>query len=341
PDLWHHTANPLAAVLFEGHSAVALFMVLSGFIFTYGAYGKHVVYRAFIINRLLRIYPLYIAIILLGLSVYPSRFTLSALITTILPLANIQTLQAGTFLAMAWAVAVEFQFYLLYPFLVMYLNKSVVRTVIATLAVALLFRLLGLAFWANPRELGYWHLIGRMDQFILGMGSAVLLKQIAGRTQWLRILLILSIPIAIGTLFGFHRLGGWPSAAPWKIIWPTVEGLIWSLFIIGYVGTPRFLPRWLETPLAKVGELSFSLYLLHFPIIDAIHYRVGRLPQWTGNPSMDGLLLSLVIVVPITLACSLITYRAIELPFLNLRVPYLKPIEESPLFRKEHRSRAG
>ena len=29
PDLWHHTANPLAAVLFEGHSAVALFMVLA------------------------------------------------------------------------------------------------------------------------------------------------------------------------------------------------------------------------------------------------------------------------------------------------------------------------
>ena len=50
---WLATGNPLLALLVEGHTAVALFMVLSGFIFTWGAKGRNIVYRSFIRNRLL------------------------------------------------------------------------------------------------------------------------------------------------------------------------------------------------------------------------------------------------------------------------------------------------
>ena len=71
---WLATGNPLLALLVEGHTAVALFMVLSGFIFTWGAKGRNIVYRSFIRNRLLRTYPLFIALIVLGISAMPEHF---------------------------------------------------------------------------------------------------------------------------------------------------------------------------------------------------------------------------------------------------------------------------
>ena len=52
---WPETNNPFLAVLIEGHTAVALFMVLSGFIFAYGALGREIAYLPFIRNRFLRI----------------------------------------------------------------------------------------------------------------------------------------------------------------------------------------------------------------------------------------------------------------------------------------------
>jgi peptidoglycan/LPS O-acetylase OafA/YrhL len=39
PD-WQRLSNPLMIFLYEGHTGVALFFVISGFLFTYGAAGK-------------------------------------------------------------------------------------------------------------------------------------------------------------------------------------------------------------------------------------------------------------------------------------------------------------
>ena len=59
-DHWLQPGNVLLAALAEGHTAVALFMVLSGFILTLGSLDDAVEYRPFIRNRLLRTYPLFL-----------------------------------------------------------------------------------------------------------------------------------------------------------------------------------------------------------------------------------------------------------------------------------------
>jgi uncharacterized membrane protein len=88
PD-WLFTANPLSALIIEGHTAVGLFMVLSGFIFTYGARGRDIAYWPFLKNRLLRIYPLYLFLIVVEIYALPRTFTLTGLHSSLLCLSNL------------------------------------------------------------------------------------------------------------------------------------------------------------------------------------------------------------------------------------------------------------
>jgi peptidoglycan/LPS O-acetylase OafA/YrhL len=74
--------GPLAAVVIEGHTAVGLFMGLSGFIFTFGAGDRAVRYAPFLRNRILRIYPLFLFVFLVGAGAHPHALTFRAVTQT-------------------------------------------------------------------------------------------------------------------------------------------------------------------------------------------------------------------------------------------------------------------
>jgi peptidoglycan/LPS O-acetylase OafA/YrhL len=328
---WHFSQNPLFSMILEGHTAVALFMVLSGFIFTWGAWKLSVDWGGFMINRLLRIYPLYVALIIVSLATRPGSFDLEGLISMLLPFGNVKRLEVGSMLTMSWAIAVEFQFYLLFPFLLMRLNRSPLRVVAAVLALDLLLRALGVLLGANAREIGYWHIVGRLDQFALGMGAAALLRigtdHSAERARLIaRVALAFAVPLSFGVVYWYHRHGGWPNADTWKVFWPPFEGLTWAAVIASYVGAAVWIPSLISKGLAWVGEISFSVYLLHFPIIDVFKRHSDLIPRWTGDPSRDALIATVLIVLPAIVIASAVTYTVIEKPFLERRRRYLRPM---------------
>ncbi|MGE6497379.1 acyltransferase family protein [Cupriavidus metallidurans] len=207
-DTYFVSSNPIMASIIEGHSAVALFMVLSGFIFTYGAFGRSVSYVPFLKNRFLRIYPLFLVTVFVAIASNPGKVSLDKFLFTVLPLADYSQLDAGPFVSMVWAVAVEFQFYLIFPFLLGFLNKSPLKVICGVIACALIFRLMSVALGASARDLSYWHIIGRIDQFLLGMAAAVLIKQGGLRATHYRVVLLVGVLLGVAFLFGFHRLGG-------------------------------------------------------------------------------------------------------------------------------------
>jgi peptidoglycan/LPS O-acetylase OafA/YrhL len=55
-------SNPLVNLVREGHTGLALFIVMSGFLFGVITYHKEISYSRFIINRIIRIYPAYVFI---------------------------------------------------------------------------------------------------------------------------------------------------------------------------------------------------------------------------------------------------------------------------------------
>jgi peptidoglycan/LPS O-acetylase OafA/YrhL len=297
-------------------------MVLSGFIFTRAALGRTIQYGAFVRNRLLRIYPLFV--LLLATSVYaaPAQFSAGAFLQTLLLGANLPgTLATGDFGGMFWAIAVECQFYLLFPFLLAFLTRYGWRWLAAALALCLLLRLAAVAEGASARTLSYFTLVGRLDQFLLGMALARSMREHAA--FWARAwILPAGLVVTVGALAVFNRLGGWPIESAWKILWPPIEGACWALTIGGYLAIADRLPAALSRAIAAVGAVSYSIYLLHFLVIQQLVLR-GWFWRPTGDGYVDALVTTASVATPAILALSALSYYVVERPFLSLRRPYL------------------
>ncbi|MCF6262777.1 MAG: acyltransferase [Xanthomonadales bacterium] len=319
---WPLTSNPIQAILLEGHTAVTFFMVLSGFIFTLGCYHHKISYSGFIRNRLLRTYPLFLFMLVAGIIFYPEQFNIPGLLKTIFFLGNYPgALVLGSFSAMFWAIAIEWQFYLLFPLLLWLLNRYGITVLLVLIALMILIRL-GLLIQGHDLQLlAYMTIWGRLDQFLIGMLVAVFYKtRFQPSPGWDRTLL-LSIVLLAGSLTIYNQLGGWISHGGWKFIWPTWEGLIWGLLIISYCSAARHIPGLFSKAMVSIGTISYSIYLIHYLVINELISR-----QWllhiTPAPMWNALANTILIALPITLLISAITYRWIEKPFLSRRGKY-------------------
>jgi peptidoglycan/LPS O-acetylase OafA/YrhL len=320
-DQWLSTKNPILALIIEGHTAVGLFITLSGFVLTVGVVKTTVDYKNFVINRLLRIYPLYLVCLFAAIAVSPAIVTLEKLVFTVLPLANFPNSMSGNspLTGMFWTVGVEFQLYLIFPFLLVIAKKRGLQGLSELLLTAIIFRVIALGLNGDGQYLGYWTVLGRIDQFLVGMIAAHIFST-SSRTSsafsfaaaWV---------LAVGVIFIFHRLGGWPIKAWWKILWPTIEGLAWAGVIYTAAGFRSGLRSRLRRSIQAIGRVSYSTYLLHSSVISCvINYSV--MPRLFANGHYNAFLTGIVVVLPITLLLSALTYRSVEKPFLEMRRRY-------------------
>jgi len=323
---WLKAGNPFSALLIEGHSAVALFMVLSGFIFTIGTYGKEIHYTKFIKNRLLRTYPLFILLLFVGMASFPDKFNFLSFIELVIPVkADFLNNKFSSFSAMFWTIIIEWQFYLIFPFLLTFLNQKGVKFLAGFILVFFLMRFLSLCQGGYVLGLSYFSIIGRMDQFIIGMACGVYYKKHFRPRLKLDLLFILSIIFVLSLLYTYNLQGGWPKLrASLRIIWPVLEGAGWGLFLITYLSASRYLPKFLSKIFAKIGTISYSIYLIHYVIVNSMVKRQWLIIVPDMNPVGIALLNTIIIVIPVVLLISTITYQYIEKPFLNLRVIYKK-----------------
>jgi peptidoglycan/LPS O-acetylase OafA/YrhL len=321
---WKVATNPVSALLFEGHTAVSLFMVLSGFIFTIGAYQSQVRYVEFVRNRFLRTYPLFLLMLFTGIYSYSDHFNVAALLQSLLFMGNLPgAVDAGAFSSMFWAVAVEWQFYLVFPFLMLFVNRHGVRYAFGLLLIFVALRCCAALLGANVRDLSYWTIIGRMDQFLLGMVAGVMYCRHFRAGVLFDALFVVSVVLMFTLMYAFNQAGGWPAVGYYKIVWPTVEGLMWSCFILGYISVARLLPGVVSKALIAIGTISYSMYLIHFVVVD-ICIRQQFFVLVPGADAMqNALYTALLYLLPMVLLLSTFTYHVVEKPFLQLRHAYV------------------
>ena len=108
------------SVLDEGHTGVALFMALSGYLFAKLLDGKSINYRAFLWNRALRLLPLLgVVILIVGIRKFFTGGDLRAYAYDIMKGALFPSLPHG-----GWSVTIEFHYYIIVPLFLWMLAKS-------------------------------------------------------------------------------------------------------------------------------------------------------------------------------------------------------------------------
>ena len=322
-----------SALILEGHTGVALFLVLSGFIFSAISYGKDIHYGRFVQNRLLRIMPLYGLFILLA--AFLSSAPLSKIIASLLFLPPLtQGVDFKLLTPHLWTITVEFQFYLLFPFLVGFLHRYGFKYALGLISLAIVLRLF---IWLGPKEvLGIQSvtasLLGRIDQFMIGMvcGAVYSGRSAIKRTEWLRhpLVFILAVIMALGAVYAFHRLGGYRHLGTrhWLwVLWPSLEGLAWGSVVLTYTMARWDWPGMISRGLAHLGTLSYSMYVSHWLFVHDMPFHAW-IPQLSKSMTTNAALSICLVVMPLIAAFSWLLYTVIEKPFFALRKPYLKDL---------------
>ena len=325
PANWPRASNPLSSLLIEGHTAVSLFFVLSGFVFTVGSFHKQLNFRGFYRNRLLRTYPLFLFFLFLGIAFHPDAFNVPGLLQSIFFLANSETaINGGAFTFVFWSIAVEWHFYLIFPLLLFMVQRKgwAPLAIIITLAIAM--RVVLYYQQADMRDISYWSIGGRIDQFLLGMLAGMYYRSRfeAGRTM--DVLGALATVGVLAVLFGFNQLGG-GGANNWMwIIWPDVEAASWALFVLGYLSLARHFNKGVSSALVALGTVSYSIYLVHYVVLDAFMQRDLDTIIELSDPVGTAAINIFVFIMPVVIAVSAVTYRLIERPFLRRRRTYMQ-----------------
>jgi peptidoglycan/LPS O-acetylase OafA/YrhL len=307
----------LHRILLGGGYGVFVFFGLTGYLlfwpFARHAFGEgppiDLGRHAF--NRVLRILPLYWAVVVILLVVQESGGTFDQWWRFLTFSESFSTHTIGTVDGPMWSLVVEVHFYILLPLLAYALTRTgskaraaVVLVVLAVISYVVREHAVGDGFRHEVLE---YSLPATFTYFVPGMLLALLrLHWQERRPSWLR------GPLGVGDWWLVAAvvvvLAQWHDYGNQYLI------AIATFLIIGALVLPLARGRLISLldwrPLAALGIASYSLYLWHDPI-------VARLATLSGLP--HGYVPQLLIASPIAIVVALISYRVIEAPFLALR----------------------
>ncbi|MFJ7589676.1 acyltransferase family protein [Streptomyces sp. NPDC097617] len=129
--------------------------------------------------------------------------------------------------------------------------------------------------------------------------------------------------IVCGFLVGYmynHGTALWRTWSDSWMAWSFAYVAAWAVFLGGMLLRKRRFPRWLT----MLGAISYSLYLLHNPVIHAMGWMLrgrGPIESWTGRLLLLGAFMGALVLL------SYLSYRLVELPFQNLGRRALKAVK--------------
>jgi peptidoglycan/LPS O-acetylase OafA/YrhL len=332
-------------VLGLGWAGVHVFFVLSGFLITgilLDARGGERYFRTFYTRRILRIFPLYyglLVVILVAEHVvtapdFQRRFALAGQdLWYWLFLPNILDAARADFgpvsLSVSWSLAIEEQFYLVWPLLVLLLNRRQLLGLCAALVIGgPIWRAALLALnvsWVTVYTLTPTHL----DSLAVGAFIALAVRSLRGQTWLVR----WRPPIALFSALSLLAVVAWHRSPHTGL--PAMQVVGYSAFALlsGVLLTVAIRPgrlTWLRAALEwrllrTFGKYSYALYLFHQPWAVALRVpfvALGVGPVF-GTALPTQAVFSLAVIAPM-LGLAWLSWHLYESRFLALahRVPY-------------------
>lgn len=199
-----------------------------------------------------------------------------------------------------WSIAVEEQFYLLYPLLLFAVLRFVPRRRVAVLAVFAAASL-ALCVWSSYEKpvANYYFAPGRGWELLLGALVALSPLRLANNGRAAQALATASLCAIAVAVWNYDASLKYPG------VYALVPCVAAAVLLLTGRSRPTFVHRFLALrPLVFTGLISYSLYLLHWPILSLYQYYEIREP---------GALASGLLIVAIYLA-AVASWRAIEQP---------------------------
>ncbi|MCK4227036.1 acyltransferase family protein [Enterobacter pseudoroggenkampii] len=281
--------------LTNGYLAVDFFFILSGFImsmvhneFSTKGSGN---YSYFMFKRFIRIYPVYIflyvsSVILAsvehGITESPLTFLINGLL--------LQSLFGFNYIASSWSISTEMFAYLLFPAMLMTISKTkyIIPIVISALASLIYLSVSNeiLAFSVNASG-GLKSILRCLADYSLGVTSYVLFAN--GRVISNRISYALCLILAV--LLVLRQVDVYIIA-------------LCAIIIPSLVDETNVVSRVLSIkPIHYLGQISYSLYLVHSLLINQLSFVFEGTQQWR---------IALIFIFSILI--SMFTYHCVEKP---------------------------
>jgi peptidoglycan/LPS O-acetylase OafA/YrhL len=351
----HAIGNALCRVSRSGWCGVDLFFVLSGFLITgILADSRESVgyFRNFYIRRGLRVLPLYYGVLLVCLVILPHFFAATnpgarEVIEHPLPLwthtANLAIAAHGTWylgggmlgMNQFWSLAIEEQFYLVWPIVVLLLPRPRAMQACGGLILLSLALRLGLALRGATPITIFTFTFCRLDGLVAGGWLALAIRGTADMKSMLRPAWLIFGACGI-VLILLARAGGTWSLDRSGIVNQTLLYSVLAVFfaagMVLVLAGPGMLGEIFSHPLLRfLGRYSYGLYIFNSlldPIFDVWFPArlINHLVHWYALAAG----LHIVLSVAGTVAAAVISYHLFEKHFLRLKDVFAGPWQRLP-----------
>lgn len=282
---------------------VVIFFALSGFLITSLLLERDEPLRRFYARRAARLMPAMLTCLALYAALQLTiggRIAEPHLVVGALTYSSNWVQAAGLYatdtgLGHMWSLAVEEQFYLLWPLVLLGLVRLPRRWALVAVAAAVAASLLARValYGSEGYHRAYYGFDTRADELLIGCWLALL---VSGRVErrapgWLAVAALVA---AVGL--------SWTPVPFDTVLMPTVVALLTAVVLwVGVNGSVWLPPRWLMW----VGRRSYAIYLYHLPI------------RWAVEQYVDDWRVIAPTVAAATLLLAEVSWRVVEQPFLR------------------------
>jgi peptidoglycan/LPS O-acetylase OafA/YrhL len=323
-----------------GWTGVDLFFVLSGYLITrklLSTRGDSDYFRKFYRNRVLRIFPLYYAVLIIfflaihflakkenleALSYYTSHW-LSFFVFLENWSFSLFGFPQDAYLTHFWSLAIEEQFYLVWPLIIYFISSGRMRLILwscTVIAVIIIRLLIYLHFKESHYVFNYANTFCRMDSLIIGaVLSQIHASDFKIPQTWTNpISVIISVPLVASIIIlgnsWFHN--------------PLMETIGYSCIAICFACLIHvtFQKKNFIAGICKMrflrfcGKISYGLYVFHWPVLLILGKKITNWGAFYFPGDIFAIqIISLSLSIIISFVLSIISFRYFESYFLALK----------------------